>query len=1166
LKHIVDLRVSHLLIGQSDLWWDDSRLGLDLAAQNIALVLGVRKETYSGSLSASPLRLSTPERRLPPIVFATRIELARNTLALNSLTWRSAPLSGSGSVSLHWTPEPEAKFSLEVEGDAAQMAPLVHRREVREGRFTARADGTYGKAGVDARGRVDGRRLVIVGPARRPLQFDLALDYDAHGKRLEMSRVEARLLGGSFSGKASLSAEGRSPDFSADLELHGLDLASALGQVPEGPAILADFPVASRIDGKVQVSAGGQSREVGSRFDLTMQATTSGREPLSGLARGSVQFKRDTSINLEKANFDTAVSHIALQGQLSPNSSNLTFSVKTTAFEEWRRAAESWVEEPLPVKLDSTATFSGTASGTPAQPAVHGHLSVGPFEYQRWKWDGLEGEVALASNRLQVSSGRLLSAHSTLALDLTAGLSDWTFTSSSPLQLSAHANQTSIEGLREVLGITYPLSGLISGGLEIERADGRLTGRSSFQIVRGSYDGEPFDSLAARLERTGDQWRLTGGELVKAGGRVVADATYNPATRALFAHAQGKNLALADFRRLRSLRQALPADRQIAGLLGFEAEITSTLDNPAAHGSASIRQLTLGGVQFGELSTRFDWNQHQADVQGQLEGPGGRFSFHGVGTTTADCPFTVKAQYTSLRLDSLLRVSGVASPGGSIDATGSFDLSGGLRGDRAFKVNSQVEEVNVRFADLQWRNNQPFAIELADRRINVTPFELLGPATHFQVQGAADLGAPSALNFTATGEIDSALLHIFSPAVLTTGHLDVEAQVRGTLSRPSIYGSLHVHGVSLGYPGLPLHIAGLNGDIDLQGDRVTIRSLRAESGPSSLTITGGAVLSGVPRYNLRAELDSFRVGYPIQFTSVLNGSLHLSGTPEGGVLTGELAVAQMYVGENFNVLNWASALANQPAAVTAPTPALASNVRLDIHVASAPAVSVESHDLTAVASIDLNLRGTILDPVAFGSVHIQTGQAILRQASYRLSRGDIIMANPLRTEPVLDLEARTRIQRYDLILRITGPADHPNISYRSDPPLSTPSILALLAFGYTSEDQLIAASGRSNLSAQGANALLSQALSTQTSSRITRLFGLSRIGIDPNPSSLGGARVTVEEQLRRDFTITYVNTTGGIQERIIQLEWNVTDNISLLGVRDQNGVYGLELDFRHRFK
>jgi translocation and assembly module TamB len=493
-------------------------------------------------------------------------------------------------------------------------------------------------------------------------------------------------------------------------------------------------------------------------------------------------------------------------------------------------------------------------------------------------------------------------------------------------------------------------------------------------------------------------------------------------------------------------------------------------------------------------------------------------------------------------------------------------LSGNILGSTPLKVSTQVQELNLRFADLKWKNDKPFAIELAGRRINLTPFELLGPATRFQVQGSAALGPPSELNLTADGEIDSAFLHLFTPGLLTTGHFDVQAQVRGTLDRPSVFGSLHIHDVSLGYPRLPLQVAGLNGDVDLEGDRVTIRNLRAESGPASVTITGGAVLSGTPRYNLRADLNSLRVDYPIQFTSVLSGSIHLSGTPGAGVLSGDLTVAQMFVGQNFNVLNWASALENQPAIVTGTAPAIASGVRLDVHVASAPVVSIESHDLNAVATIDLDLRGTITDPVAFGNVHIQSGQAVLRQSNYRLSRGDITMSNPQRTEPVLDLEAKTRIERYDLILRITGPADHPSISYRSDPPLSTPSILALLAFGYTSQDQLIGQTGRSNLSAEGANALLTQALSTQVSSRITRLFGLSRIGVDPNPSSLGGARVTVEEQLRRDFTITYVNTTGGIEERIIQVEWDATDNISLLGIRDQNGVYGLELDFRHRFK
>jgi len=310
-----------------------------------------------------------------------------------------------------------------------------------------------------------------------------------------------------------------------------------------------------------------------------------------------------------------------------------------------------------------------------------------------------------------------------------------------------------------------------------------------------------------------------------------------------------------------------------------------------------------------------------------------------------------------------------------------------------------------------------------------------------------------------------------------------------------------------------------------------------------------------------------RVDYPVQFTSVLDGSLRLSGTSESAALSGDLTVAQMFVGENFNVVDWISAIANQPSPTpSGGSPSLSSGISLDVHIGSAPVVSFESRNMSVVAAVDLSLRGTVADPVAFGDIRIQSGQATLRQSTYTISRGDVTLSNPLRTEFTLDIEAKTRIQRYDVTLRVTGPAEHPNISYRSDPPLSTPSILALLAFGYTSQDQLIASNGRSGFGTEGASALLSQALSSQTSSRITRLFGLSRISIDPSPSSVGGTRVTIEEQLRHDFTITYVTTTGTIQETITQIEWNISDTISLLGVKDQNGVYGIELGFRHRFK
>jgi len=169
----------------------------------------------------------------------------------------------------------------------------------------------------------------------------------------------------------------------------------------------------------------------------------------------------------------------------------------------------------------------------------------------------------------------------------------------------------------------------------------------------------------------------------------------------------------------------------------------------------------------------------------------------------------------------------------------------------------------------------------------------------------------------------------------------------------------------------------------------------------------------------------------------------------------------------------------------------------------------------------------------------------------------------------VDMEAQTRIQDYDLTLDISGPAERTRISYRSDPPLRTEEILSLLALGYTREEQGLASANTRPFGSLGASALLSQALSSQTSGRLQRLFGVSRIKIDPNisgPLASGGPRVTIEEQVARDFTITYSQNTSGTQQRVVQINWDLSDRVSLIGDRDQNGVFGLELRFRHRFK
>jgi translocation and assembly module TamB len=229
------------------------------------------------------------------------------------------------------------------------------------------------------------------------------------------------------------------------------------------------------------------------------------------------------------------------------------------------------------------------------------------------------------------------------------------------------------------------------------------------------------------------------------------------------------------------------------------------------------------------------------------------------------------------------------------------------------------------------------------------------------------------------------------------------------------------------------------------------------------------------------------------------------------------------------------------------------------------------------ADVDVHLQGSLANPVEVGNVHFLNGEAIFRGNRFTLSRGDLSLTNPIRTQATLDLEARTRVQQYDLTVDISGPLGRRlKLAYRSDPPLPTEDVLSLLALGYTHQQQQASTPGLVSsfvggnpLQRVGESALLSQALSSQVTGRIQRLFGVSRIKIDPNvglPGFTSGARVTVEQQVTRDLTLTYVTNTASSQYRIIQFEWAVGENVSLVGVRDQNGIFGVELRFRRRFK
>jgi translocation and assembly module TamB len=152
---------------------------------------------------------------------------------------------------------------------------------------------------------------------------------------------------------------------------------------------------------------------------------------------------------------------------------------------------------------------------------------------------------------------------------------------------------------------------------------------------------------------------------------------------------------------------------------------------------------------------------------------------------------------------------------------------------------------------------------------------------------------------------------------------------------------------------------------------------------------------------------------------------------------------------------------------------------------------------------------------------------------------------------------------------VNGTPDKLNVTYRSEPPLPSADIIALLALGRTESESSLAAASSQSVSQQASSAILSQALNASLSSRSQRLFGITRIKVDPSglntettPTRTAPA-VTLEQQVSSNLTLTY-STEVSTSQQFIQGEYSVTRNISILGVRDQNGVLSFDVILRHR--
>ena len=495
-------------------------------------------------------------------------------------------------------------------------------------------------------------------------------------------------------------------------------------------------------------------------------------------------------------------------------------------------------------------------------------------------------------------------------------------------------------------------------------------------------------------------------------------------------------------------------------------------------------------------------------------------------------------------------------------------VSGPLKQPKKLNGEASISQFAVSLAGLPLQSDGPLHASLRNGVLQLDSLHITGENTNMRAQGTVNIVGTRELNLHAQGEVNLKLAQTLDPDITSSGSLTISMDARGTIEQPDLAGQVQFTNASMALQDVPNGLSQINGTLQFNQNRLDVKSLTAQTGGGQLKLGGYITYDRGLYGDLTATGKNIRIRYPAGVSSMADATLRLQGTQKNLVLSGNVLITRFAINPNLDI----SGLTGSAQTVAPPIdPNSPSNhVRLDIHITSAPSLNFQNSFAKLAGDVDLRVRGTVASPSVLGRVNVTEGSANFAGTKYQLQHGDIFFTNPVRIDPTIDLDATARVESYDITIGLHGTANKLNVTYRSEPPLPQQDVIALLALGRTQEEQNMYTQQQQNQGTNSTtNALLGGALNATVSNRVQKLFGVGSVKIDPTfVGSLGNstARITVEQQVSRNVTLTYATNVNSTAQQLIQAQVDITRNVSVVAVRDENGVFSMVLKVHRRYR
>jgi len=390
----------------------------------------------------------------------------------------------------------------------------------------------------------------------------------------------------------------------------------------------------------------------------------------------------------------------------------------------------------------------------------------------------------------------------------------------------------------------------------------------------------------------------------------------------------------------------------------------------------------------------------------------------------------------------------------------------------------------------------------------------------------------------ATVEIHNAKVAPFArllPKVLAPqGTFDADVTMRAGWQ---FFGSIRLHDAAT-RPLPPLgSLRDINVAVTLTGREFTVTNTGASVGDQPVTISGKGVLSenGVQQFTV--SIVGTNVPLVRQPNIVLRSTvaLELSQTNGPAHLHGEAVMRDgLFLQELTSLVSrQLEQPLSRPPYFSIETQPLAAWT-LDVHVTGEKFLRVRTPLFRGEVSVDLRLGGTLQEPVALGTLRINSGTVLFPFGNVEIDRGTISLTSENPYRPQLAITGSGQVYSYNIKMDVSGNASAPIIVFSSTPPLGSEQILLMLTAGEVPRsDFSLSMSERANRLALffGKNLLTQLGFGDNTAERL-----VIRSGEDI--TERGGTTYNIEYKLTERWSATaeydrYNQLNAGLKWKIL---------------------------------